>query len=53
MFNKYKGKILPGFPEKGIVSYMKTKVTMVKDKEYLTERILMVERFMTSIVNDP
>lgn len=59
LFKKYPGVIFPAFPEKGIMSYVKTKVkihniqvTITKDIEYLKSRIKVVQRFMNRILND-
>lgn len=53
LFRDYKGHILPAFPENGIMSYVKSKVALTKDDKYLKERISMVERFLTILLNEP
>lgn len=44
---------MPAFPENGILSYVKSKVSLTKDDKFLRERISMVERFLTCLLNDP
>ena len=51
LFRENKGKIFPAFPEKGIVSYVKSKIAMTKDDKFVKERIQMVERFLTKLYN--
>ena len=45
--------IFPAFPDKGIVSYVKTKVAITKDVEYMRTRMKVVERFMNWALNHP
>ena len=51
LFRNYKGCIFPAFPEKGLLSYVKTKVTITKDTEYLMQRKHMLERFLSRLLN--
>jgi hypothetical protein len=49
---RYPGYVFPAFPEKGIMSYVKTKVSVAKDEKLLKNRIKMIERFLNNVLND-
>ena len=53
LFRVHKGYILPAFPEKGLMSYVKTKVSLTKDRDFLQQRMYMLQRFLTILLNDP
>jgi hypothetical protein len=44
--------LFPAFPEKGILSYVKTKVSVAKDEKLIKTRIKMIERFLNIVLNE-
>lgn len=49
---RYPGFLFPAFPEKGILSYVKTKVIVAKDEKLIKTRIKMIERFLNIVLNE-
>lgn len=47
------GFIFPAFPANGIFAYMKSKVSISKDDEFVKRRTKLIARFFTIIINNP
>ena len=46
------GFIFPAFPANGLFAFMKSKVSLSKDEEFIQRRIKMISRFFNIIINN-